>query len=201
MLRRSIRSCESSFAGSFLAHRSGIQECVWRSRLYSASSSSAPLNNEEISLPKNAHTSQRRRHRFNFNTEEIPSFHDFQVKVKVRRLFRQFMRLSDPVSNPRELKEQIRREFRASGGAGTIDSWHVKRALSEGTRRYKELSAMLSTMPTGKSSSSPSTTSTTSTDMDDVSNHSEESIAPWPWQRNEGEIQMPRPSPSKFGSS
>jgi Complex 1 protein (LYR family) len=85
----------------------------------------------------------RRRHRFGGSTDQIPSFRDFQLKVQIWSLYRQFTRLvfrstSDKQSR-NELQSKIRHEFRLAQS----DHWHIQRALSEGSRRYKELSAML----------------------------------------------------------
>jgi len=84
----------------------------------------------------------RKRHRHRFRTtEEIPSFHEFQLQQRVRSLYRQFTRLvlTQQQSARRDLQNQIRREFRLP----QQDQWHVKRSVSEGNRRFKELSAML----------------------------------------------------------
>lgn len=90
---------------------------------------------------------RRRRHNFRggiTDVDNVPSFREFQEQAKVRSLYRQFMRLLKSRggdADGRELKEQIKREFRLPQN----DSWNVKRALSEGNRRYKDLSAMLGT--------------------------------------------------------
>ena len=70
----------------------------------------------------------------------MPSFHDFQRQQKVKSLYRSFLRLAYQTPSPQDLLSQIRPEFRQSNVA---TEWDRKRALSEGQKRYKELSAML----------------------------------------------------------
>jgi Complex 1 protein (LYR family) len=97
---------------------------------------------QDPSLPRQG-GGGRRRHRFGESTDQIPSFRDFQLKMQIWSLYRQFTRLvfrstSDKQSR-NELQSKIRHEFRLAQS----DHWHIQRALSEGSRRYKELSAML----------------------------------------------------------
>lgn len=87
----------------------------------------------------------RRRHRFGNNTAHIPSFHDFQQQAQARSLYRKFLRLA---RRDQDYRNQVRNEFRRN--ASSPDG---RRALSEGTRRLKEVQAMLSTV--GSSSASP----------------------------------------------
>ena len=141
--------------------------------------------------------SKRKRHRFRaINTDEIPSFYEFQQQIQVRNLYRMFLRLSSDY----ELRDQIRREFRESVNNSTMDSWHTKRALSEGTRRYKELSAMLSSTPRRKDAQQPKSTPQPSEDSKTTGgtdSSAETTLSNWPWQRNSGE-HKPFRLPSKF---
>ena len=144
----------------------------------------------------------RRRHRFG-RADEIPSFRDFQKQMQVRSLYRQFTRLvrtSSPTasSNGPELQGQIRREFRLP----QQDSWHIQRALSEGGRRYKELSAMLGnsvkrnrqTTATPIDSSQPTYANSSSSNAPPASITSK-----WPWNQTikNGPPQRPSPFPPK----
>jgi hypothetical protein len=144
---------------------------------------SSSENDEASSSPPR----RRKRHRFSVNTDDIPSFQDFQQHVKVRSLYRQFLRLTGPIGSDQtsaELRVQIRREFRAT--PRTADKWDIKRAMSEGSRRYKDLSAMLQSVPSRK------TTATT-----DGTSSSTASI--WPWQTDsQADHPPPRPFPSKL---
>lgn len=116
--------------------------------------------------------SRRRRHSF---TDSIPSFQEFQKITQIKSLYRKFVRLS--TAQP-EILTSIRREFRIE----QPDSWHVQRAISEGSRRYKELSSMMSTLSTRPSSSS------------------QKSVV-WPWQRPQTTKQPPTPFPKKSSMS
>jgi hypothetical protein len=129
---------------------------------------------------------RRRRHRFRTTTDDIPSFQDFQQQVKVRSLFRQFLRLTSPIASEdvsSDLRAQIRREFRANTG-NQLDQWDIKRALSEGGKRLKELSAMLHSIPMKKS-----------VDNDAVSTQEKPEESQWPWQSDK-----PRAPPLRFPS-
>lgn len=79
---------------------------------------------------------RRRRHDFG----AIPSFQEFQHQHKVKSLYRQYVRLIWRVPDRTDLLSQVRHEFRH---AIVGDAWQMQRALSEGGRRLKELSAML----------------------------------------------------------
>jgi hypothetical protein len=127
-------------------------------------------------------STKRRRHRF-FTHDDDPkkllSLKDFQQQAQVRNLYRQYLRLI-PKASP-ELLQQVRNEFRS------VDHQDLARALSEGRRRYKDLSAMLSTSVGSKDS----------LDSND---------APiWPWQQasakshhhNENPPSPPKPFPPK----
>jgi hypothetical protein len=98
---------------------------------------------QDPSLARQGGGGHRRRHRFGGSTDQIPSFRDFQLKVQIWSLYRQFTRLVFRSTNDKqsrtELLAKIRHEFRLAQS----DHWHIQRALSEGSRRYKELSAML----------------------------------------------------------
>ena len=129
-----------------------------------------------------------RRKRHVFRTSEIPSFHDFQQQTQIRSLYRKFLRLCPTDSS--QLKTQIEREFRVT----VTESWQIKRALSEGTRRYKELSTMLSTTTTTRSSTTTATPSSTPKPAATV----------WPWQRSDNSARprlAPFPPKSQPGSS
>lgn len=117
-------------------------------------------------------TNKRRRSRFDINdTNQVPSFRDFQQHHQVKSLYRKFLRLVKPLAEPHELQEQIRREFRASRAKS--ESWQTKRELAEGMKRYKELSAMLLSIPSKK--------------MQDSAQAVQESSSAqnWPWQRDQ----------------
>jgi len=121
---------------------------------------------------------KRHRHRFNNFTEEIPSFQEFQQKQQVRSLYRKFTRLVyKTASGTRtDLQNQIRREFRLP----QADSWHIKRSVSEGNRRYKELAAML-----GSSVTDSNNTSTSSNGAAKPSSIPASSTAVnWPWNNS-----------------
>jgi hypothetical protein len=139
-----------------------------RSAAVEATDSSTP----EVAPP----TRRRRRSRHKFDLEEVPSFEAFQQQQQTRALYRQFMRLAYGTTSRGELVVQIRHEFKQA--AGSDDPWAVKRAFSEGGRRYKELAAMLSSVPSTKSSkpASPSKASPT-----------------WPWQTGKQGPPLPFP--------
>lgn len=114
----------------------------------------------------------RKRHVFRGRKlENLPSFRDFQLQMQIRQLFRRYVRLvwqsstktrhDDDVPGKtasvktdntnstssnfgirRDIMATIKSEFRKTPNT---DSWEIKRALSEGNRRYKELDSMLST--------------------------------------------------------
>lgn len=108
---------------------------------------------------------KRRRHRFfkddddsTNNTSKLFSLKDFQQQAQVRNLYRQYLRLIPNSST--ELFQQVRNEFRSTHHTD------LARALSEGRRRYKDLSAMLSTVGGSKATKSSNPTSL------------------WPWQQS-----------------
>ena len=107
---------------------------------------------------------KRRRHRFfqdnddDGNTSKLLSLKDFQQQAQVRNLYRQYLRLIPPSST--ELFHQVRHEFRSSNHSD------LARALSEGRRRFKDLSAMLSTVGASKAANTSSIPSSV-----------------WPWQQ------------------
>ena len=135
-------------------------------RSFTSSSSEDSVDNQE------PNTLRRRRRRHNFNLQQIPSFEVFQQQQNIRSLYRQFLRLSYRSSSKEDLTFQIRREFRQV--VPSDDPWALKRALSEGGRRYKELSAMLSSVPGGGKHPPKETASNSESS-------NQEAIA-WPWQ-------------------
>ena len=96
----------------------------------------------------------------------IPSFRDFQLQVQVRNLYRKFLRLTY-TTHQQELRQQVCREFRATASKQSSPSWQIKREISEGNKRYKELQAMLSTVPLAGSRVDPK---------------QQAEIVQWPWQ-------------------
>jgi hypothetical protein len=172
----------------------------------------------ETNSSKTSGTSSRRvRHKFrNNNTiDSIPSFRDFQQTIQIRTLYRQFIRLfknrhsgggTGEDSSKNDLKDQVRREFRQQH----TDSWSVKKALSEGKRRYKDLSAMIGMRDTTLESSSSSTMTslaeqniTTSShdsnnNNNEINDHSKGNKQQWPWNTpNNKIIQKPLRFPKK----
>ena len=130
---------------------------------------------------------KRRRKRHNFDLQQVPSFAAFQRQQSVRTLYRQFLRLTYRQAAParHDLTVQVRREFRQPLVGGPDDPWAVKRAMSEGTRRYKELTAMLSSVPnsTDKQNNSMDKGSNSSTTTTGRSNSpANRDASPWPWQ-------------------
>jgi hypothetical protein len=143
---------------------------------------------------------RRRRRRTAFGADSIdaiPSFQEFQQQQAVRVQYRQFLRLVRPVkvSSP-ELAPQIRREFRNSQAADG-DSWNIKRALSEGTRRYKELSAMLGNQTKVIESSKKNPNDNDDSTTNNHPHQQAKSQSAWPWQQASGTF---RPKPSRFPS-
>jgi hypothetical protein len=127
---------------------------------------------------------RRRRRRTSFGADSIdsiPSFQDFQQQQAVRNQYRQFMRLVRPLAASPDLKQQIRREFRHTAAT---DSWQVKRALSEGNRRFKDLSAMLGNQVKAMN---PNHLNDTDIDNNDdyhtPKDHKPTSQTAWPWQQ------------------
>jgi hypothetical protein len=187
MLPTSLRMLpRKTLVYSVLAKTTCYQEaCI---RFLSTRAPSPPSRNFSSSENDKASSSpprKRKRHRFSVNTDDIPSFQDFQQHVKVRSLYRQFLRLTGPINSGQasaELRVQIRREFRAT--SSTADKWDIKRAMSEASRRYKDLSAMLQSVPSRKTTATTDETSTASL---------------WPWQTDsQADHPPPRPFPSKL---
>lgn len=120
---------------------------------------------------------RRHRHRFNNFTEDIPSFQAFQQQQQVRSLYRKFTRLVNQNasgSSRADLQNQIRREFRLP----QADSWHIKRSVSEGNRRYKELAAML-----GNSVTDGKNTATNNATRPSASVPVSSTSVDWPWNK------------------
>jgi hypothetical protein len=161
----------------------------------SSSTSDTTTTDSDSPQPPPQQQRKRRRKRHNFDLQAVPSFAAFQQEQSIRTLYRQFMRLAyrrqdkdDDNSNKRkhdDLVLQIRREFRHVSISTNDDPWATKRALSEGHRRYKELTAMLSSVPGGtKGSGRDSNASSSTLDEDNVSSipRKEPSSSPvWPW--------------------
>jgi hypothetical protein len=142
-------------------------------------SSTLPLDTAASSEPSPPHSRRRKRPSFD-NLDEIPSFQVFQQRTQVRSLYRQYLRTIAPldVTQRHELLGQIQVEFRKIPAKPSNDAskshWEVQRALSEGTRRLKELGSMLGTVVKSKSPSTKETEQLTSTTVPEN---------PWPWQR------------------
>lgn len=117
-------------------------------------------------------TPKRRRHRF-FDDDTTLTLKDFQQQAQIRNLYRQYLRLIPKSST--ELLIQVRTEFRSSHSSDPT------RALSEGRRRYKELSAMLSTSSVGSHTSSPQSSQQQT----------------WPWQQVSSTHDPPKAFPPK----
>jgi hypothetical protein len=79
------------------------------------------------------------RRRNTFNQKHIPSFQDFQQYAQIRQLYRNFLRLVHPLPQRAEMMRQIRSQFREP----LEEEWHRKRAVADGTKRFKELSTMV----------------------------------------------------------
>jgi hypothetical protein len=102
------------------------------------SSSSTGTGSSDSSSSNNKSPSRRRkRHDFG----KIPTLHDFLQQSQVRSLFRQYLRTIRGLSQKQELLKEIRHEFEKDA----LGSWEMKRNLSEGSRRLKDLSVMLQT--------------------------------------------------------
>jgi len=133
---------ESSMQVSPMLSLRGSHLSPLSQKLFSSSSSS---DNDDVVVTKSP---RRRRRRHNFDLDRVPSFEAFQQQQNIRSLYRSFLRLAYGSSSRDELVKQVRHEFRQ--GASSDDPWTVKRAISDGGKRYKELSAMLSNVPGGK---------------------------------------------------
>ena len=144
---------------------------------------------------------QRRRRRHNFDVTSVPSFQEFQQQQQVRQLYRKFWRVTSPLApaNRDELRQQVRHEFRRN--LQVSSSWDRKRALSEGSRRLKEISAMLGSSV--KSATNEEAESSLDEDDEDRSRSAAarktSETKQWPWQRNKTEksLQTPPRLPKK----
>lgn len=161
--------------------------CLFRSVLHGrrvarlSTSSLPPVSGKggSVDQARAAKRQRSRRRRHDFETETIPPFHEFLQQQSIRNMYRQFLRLIRPLPQRRELEAQIRHQFRMTVGS---DKWEIKRAMSEGSRRLKELSAMVSnSVGAGKRSES------VEEKVDDTANHapSSSSSAEWPWSRQQ----------------
>eukprot|EP00977_Amphora_coffeiformis_P012167 scaffold2992_cov214-Amphora_coffeaeformis.AAC.49 len=137
-------------------------------RAFSTSSSS---DNDDVVITKT--TPRRRRRRHNFDLDQVPSFEAFQQQQNIRALYRSFLRLAYGSSSRHELVQQVRREFRQ--GVPLDDPWALKRAISDGGKRYKELSAMLSSVPGSSKNAPPASQETQKASK-------KSSSSAWPWQ-------------------
>jgi hypothetical protein len=147
--------------------------------------SSALPNDETKRLTETSVRRKRRRHRF--QVDSIPSFQDFQQQQRARGLYRQFLRLVWHTSQRGDFLSQIRHEFR---NVAVVDDWHRKRAISEGGRRLKELSAMLGTSVAAKSVSKDNGDGPENHSSGERSTRAPPSTSElWPWQRREGALQ------------
>lgn len=145
-----------------------------------------------------ASTKPRRRRRHNFDLHQVPSFQAFQQQQQIRSLYRQFLRLAYNSSAKDELVAQIRREFRQVSSSDDNDPWALKRALSEGGRRYKELSAMLGSVPsTGGRQQETEQEDNVDSSNSYKSNQSTKPSAPWPWQGNKNSGGKPLSFPKR----
>jgi hypothetical protein len=150
---------------------------------------------DDDATPLTETSNRRKRRRHRFQVDSIPSFQDFQQQQRTRGLYRQFLRLVWGTSQQKDFLSQIRHEFR---NVVVGDDWQRKRALSEGSRRLKELSAMLGTSVAaqksirdggdGRDDHSPGETSTSAPPS---------TSELWPWQRQEGTLHGPVSYPPK----
>lgn len=189
-------------------------------RRHLASTSSSSDNDDNGTVNKNdkdekeekSAVRRRRRRRHNFDLERVPSFEAFQQQQKIRSLYRQFLRLaykgtaasttttttniksndasSSSSSTTRDdLLQQIRHEFRQVQPRDA-DPWTVKRALSEGGRRYKELAAMLSlgasVSTTSTAAADGASSSASGADDDRTAKSRQSSTTAWPWHGGKG---------------
>jgi hypothetical protein len=115
--------------------------------------------------PSRRNSSRRQRHTFlrssstDLDLDIVPSFAEFQQQVRVKSMYRQYLRLiyqkflvvsstnddkSSSTAGRDEMIAQVRQEFKKqSNNNSSMSAWGVKRAMSEGSRRFKELSSML----------------------------------------------------------
>jgi len=147
---------------------------------------------------------RRRRHRFD-NIDEVPSFEVFQQKQKTKAMYREFLRLIYPLGegdSREELLLQLRRQFRAHGTT-PLSAWDNKRAHSEGSKRLKELSAMLGnavdTSKKRKGRGAPEVEPEQKAKGQQQEEHQpSESTSSWPWQ-TQSIPKRPSPFPKKTG--
>lgn len=156
---------------------------------------SRALANDDDETPLTETSNRRKRRRHRFQVESIPSFQDFQQQQRTRGLYRQFLRLVWDTPQRKDFLSQIRHEFQ---NVAVGDDWQRKRALSEGSRRLKELSAMLGTSVAAQKSGRDD-----GTGRDDNSSGQTSTLAPpstselWPWQRQEATLHGPVSYPPK----
>lgn len=162
------------------------------------SSTSTSLSSQQPPPPPPSAPVKRRRQRHSFkNLDNIPSFQDFQQQVQLRSLFRHYLRMIAPLASDhrKELLEQIRKEFRMPQES----NWHVKRSLSDGSRRLKELGTMLGATAHTRTAVDNVSQTVINKGIDDTepdrsntnknterSNESKTTTVPdnpWPWQR------------------
>lgn len=116
-------------------------------------------------------TKKRKRHQFLVDQKNIPSFHDFQQNIQIRNLYRKFVRLDKKMASTAggsssNILPQIRYEFRQP----LHDSFSIKRAISEGNRKYQELRGLVEV--SSDNDSAKRRIFPTSKEMK------------WPWQKN-----------------
>lgn len=208
MLR--IRYTLTQASRKYLPSLSSLGTYCCRNRRVFLSSSLQP-NEAGASAGSAGNPRRRKRHRFNLNTDEVPSFQDFQQNFQIRSLFRKFLRLVGPTKSANgsqtdridpsessrssfyELRLQVRREFKAI--PKTADRWDVKRAISDGNKRYKELTAMFMSVPRGRTRQ----TTEDSTNPSNLPLKVEGATNPsWPWETTESFQQ--RSPPKRFPS-
>jgi hypothetical protein len=157
--------------------------------------SRALADDDETPLTETSNRRKRRRHRF--QVDNIPSFQDFQQQQRTRGLYRQFLRLVWDTPQRKDFLSQIRHEFQ---NVTVGDDWQRKRALSEGSRRLKELSAMLGTSVAAQK---PGRDNGDGRGRDDNSSGETSTRVPpstselWPWQRQEVIVHGPVSYPPK----
>ncbi|GKY99014.1 hypothetical protein MPSEU_000857100 [Mayamaea pseudoterrestris] len=161
-----------------------------KSMLAARSFSSQPINGD--SPPPSPRSRRRRRHSFDLSVDDIPSFQDFQHQIKVRALYRQYLRTISPlgihsVDQRMELLQQIRHEFRkqrlTSDSFANSQAEAQKRAISEGTRRLKELGAMLGTTVPVKKALMAAVEEAGGPNVNQLQPDITIPENPWPWQR------------------
>lgn len=147
---------------------------------------------------------QRKRHSFLRSPgrlENVPSFSDFQQQLRVKSLYRQYFRLiyqslSRDDTSRKEMMSQVRDEFRAQSRSAT-SPWDAKRAISEGTKRFKELSSMMgNSVVTEK----PKTDDDGDENDGTSSRRTTTNVGLWPWQqKRQSSPQVSTKSPTSGG--